>query len=70
MKKNILQLIVFALVLMTASTVFAKKSPDQVRAKLDEMSVQVLDRMYQKISVSRRGSGKCLCLLHNQCFRC
>ena len=48
MKKNILQLIVFALVLMTASTVFAKKSPDEVRAKLDEMSVQVLERMYQK----------------------
>ena len=41
-------MILFALVLMTASSVFAKKSPEQVRAKLDEMSVQVLDRMYQK----------------------
>lgn len=48
MKRTIVQLILFALVLMTASTVFAKKSPDEVRAKLDEMSVQVLERMYQK----------------------
>ena len=53
MKRKIVQLILFALVLMTASTVFAKKSPDQVRAKLDDMSVQVLDRMYQKYPSSK-----------------
>ena len=53
MKRKIVQLIVFALVLMTASSVFAKKSPEQVRAKLDEMSVQVLDRMYQKYPSSK-----------------
>ena len=49
MKKKFIQLILFALVLMTASTVFAaKKSPEEVRAKLDEMSVQVLERVSQK----------------------
>ena len=53
MKRTIVQLILFALVLMTASSVFAKKSPDQVRAKLDDMSVQVLDRMYQKYPSSK-----------------
>ena len=53
MKKTIVQLILFALVLMTASSVFAKKSPEQVRAKLDDMSVQVLDRMYQKYPSSK-----------------
>ena len=53
MKRKIVQLIVFALVLMTASSVFAKKSHDEVRAKLDEMSVQVLDRMYQKYPSSK-----------------
>ena len=53
MKRTIVQLIVFALVLMTASSVFAKKSPDEVRAKLDDMSVQVLDRMYQKYPSSK-----------------
>ena len=53
MKKTIVQMILFALVLMTASSVFAKKSPDEVRAKLDEMSVQVLDRMYQKYPSSK-----------------
>ncbi len=49
MKKKFFQLILFALVLMTASTVLAaKETPDQVRAKLNEMSGQVLDRMYEK----------------------
>ena len=33
---------------MTASLILAKKSPKQIRTKLDEMSVQVLERMYQK----------------------
>ena len=48
MKKIFLQLIIFALVLMTASTVLAKESPEQTRAKLNEMSVQVLERVKQK----------------------
>ena len=54
MKKYFLRLIVFALVLMTASTVFAKESPDEQRAKLDEMSGQVLQRIYQKYPSAER----------------
>ena len=53
MKKKFVQLVLFALVLMTASTVFAKQSPDEIRAKLDEMSGQVLERMYEKYPSSR-----------------
>ena len=49
MRKRFIQFILFALVLMTASTVFAaKKSPDEIRAKLNAMSEQVLTRMYEK----------------------
>ena len=49
MRKKFFQLILFALVLMTARTVFAaKETPDDLRAKLNNMSVQVLNRMYQK----------------------
>ena len=48
MKKKFFQLILFALVLMTAGTVFAKESPEQTRAKLNEMSGQVLERISQK----------------------
>ena len=48
MRKKFFQLILFALVLMTASTVAAKETPDDLRAKLNNMSVQVLNRMYQK----------------------
>ena len=55
MKKNFFQLILFALVLMTASTAFAaKETPDQLRAKLNNMSEQVLSRMYQKYPSSQR----------------
>lgn len=54
MRKRFLQLILFALVLMTASTVAAKETPDQLRAKLDDMSQQVLSRMYQKYPSSER----------------
>ena len=55
MKKRFYQLILFALVLMTASTVFAaKKSPEEIRAKLDEMSGQVLERMYEKYPSSEK----------------
>lgn len=48
MRKKVIQVILFALVLVTASTAFAKKSPEEIRAKLDEMSVQVLERVGQK----------------------
>ena len=54
MRKKIIQLILFALVLMTASTVAAKESPEQLRAKLDDMSQQVLSRMYEKYPSSER----------------
>ena len=55
MGKKFFQLILFALVLMTvtASTVFAAKSPDEQRAELNEMSEKVLDRMYKKYSGSK-----------------
>lgn len=49
MKKNFVRLMLFLLVLMTASTVFAaKQTPEQTRAKLNEMSGQVLERISQK----------------------
>ena len=53
MRKKIVQLILFALILMTASTVFAKKSSEEIRSKLDEMSTQVLERMYEKYPASK-----------------
>ena len=54
MRKRFLQLILFALVLMTAGTVFAaKETPDQLRAKLNDMSGQVLSRMAEKYPSSR-----------------
>lgn len=58
MRKRFIQLILFALVLMTASTVFAKETPDQLRAKLDDMSTQVLQRMYQKYPSAERAMKK------------
>ncbi|MBR7025567.1 MAG: hypothetical protein IKI08_06120 [Selenomonadaceae bacterium] len=59
MKKKFCQLILFALVLMTAGTVFAaKESPDQLRAKLNDMSRQVLERMYQKYPSAERAMQK------------
>ena len=54
MKKYFFQMVVFALVLMTASTVLAKASPEEQRAKLDEMSGQVLQRIYQKYPSAER----------------
>ena len=49
MKKKIFQLMFLVLVLMAASSVvFAKTTPEEQRAKLDEMSEQVLARMYEK----------------------
>lgn len=58
MKKKFFQLILFALVLMTASTVLAAKgSPEQQRAELNQMRGQVLERMYQKYPSSRSAMG-------------
>ena len=49
MKKKFFQLILFALVLVMASTVCAAKaSPEQQRAELNEMSGKVLEKMYEK----------------------
>ena len=53
MRKRFLQLVLFALVLMTANSVLAKETPDQLRAKLNDMSGQVLSRMYEKYPSSR-----------------
>ena len=54
MRKKFIQLILFALVLMTAgSALAAKETPDQLRAKLDGMSTQVLERMYEKYPSSK-----------------
>ena len=54
MKKVFVQLILFALVLMTASTVLAAKTtPEQGRAELDGMSEKVLERMYEKYPSSK-----------------
>jgi len=59
MRKKFIQLIMFALVLMTASTVLAaKETPEQTRAKLNEMSGQVLSRMYQKYPSAERAMQK------------
>jgi len=58
MRKKFIQLILFALVLMTASTVAAKETPEQLRAKLDDMSQQVLTRMYQKYPSAERAIKK------------
>ena len=54
MRKKFFQLILFALVLITASTALAaKETPEQLRAKLNDMSGQVLSRMYEKYPSSR-----------------
>ena len=59
MRKRFIQFILFALVLMTASTVLAaKQTPEQQRAKLNEMSGQVLERMYQKYPSAERAMQK------------
>ena len=49
MRKNFFQFIIFALALMmTTSICAAKETPDQLRGKLNDMSQQVLERMYEK----------------------
>ncbi len=55
MKKIFSRLIPLMLIclLATSTVVFAKKSPDATRAKLDKMSVEVLDRMYAKYPESK-----------------
>ena len=59
MRKFLMQLFLFALVLFTASNAFAKASPDEQRAKLNEMSGQVLERMYQKYPSSVEAVENC-----------
>ena len=53
MRNKFIQLILFALVLMTASSALAKETPEQLRAKLNDMSGQVLTRMYEKYPSSQ-----------------
>lgn len=49
MRKNFVQMVLFLLILMTAgSALAAKQTPEQTRAKLNEMSGQVLERISQK----------------------
>lgn len=52
MRRKIFQLILFALVVMITSTAFAE-SPNELKAKLDKMSVEVLDKMYAKYPDAR-----------------
>lgn len=55
MQKKIFQFILFAMVFLSASSVFAaKETPDQLRAKLDGMSGQVLEKIYQKYPSAER----------------
>jgi lipid-binding SYLF domain-containing protein len=42
------------LVISTQAITFAKESPDELRAKLDKMSVEVLERMYAKYPDAKR----------------
>ena len=59
MRKVFIQLILFSLVLMTASSALAaKETPDQLRAKLDDMSQKVLERMYEKYPSSKSAIEK------------
>ena len=54
--KNFLAKIIFLsmiLVISTQAITFAKESPDELRAKLDKMSVEVLDKMYSKYPDSK-----------------
>ena len=54
--KNFLAKIIFLsmiLVISTQAITFAKESPDELRAKLDKMSVEVLDKMYAKFPDSK-----------------
>ena len=60
MKQKFFQLILFALVLMMASTVLAaKKTPDEQRAELNGMSEKVLARMYEKYPESKAAVRDC-----------
>ena len=52
MRRKVFQLILFALIVMVTSTAFAE-SPDELRAKLDKMSVEVLEKMYAKYPDAR-----------------
>ena len=54
MRKIFSQLIFLTLIcLLASSSVTFAESPDELRAKLDKMSVEVLDKMYSKYPDSR-----------------
>ena len=55
MKKNLLCLVSLTLICMflTSAVAFAKMSKEETRAKLDRMSVEVLDKMYAKYPGSK-----------------
>ena len=55
MKKSVLSVIFLTLICLfaTSAVTFAKESPDELRAKLDKMSVEVLEKMYAKYPDSK-----------------
>ena len=55
MKKSVLSVIFLMLICLfaTSTVTFAKESPDELRAKLDKMSVEVLGKMYAKYPESK-----------------
>ena len=55
MKKFFLRFVLLTLIclLATSAMALAKESPDETRAKLDKMSVEVLDKMYAKYPESK-----------------
>ncbi|MBQ6976523.1 MAG: hypothetical protein IJQ16_08245 [Selenomonadaceae bacterium] len=55
--KNFLAKIIFLSMILVVSTqaiTFAKETPDELRAKLDKMSVEVLDKMYAKFPDAKK----------------
>ena len=56
MKKILSRLIFLTLICLfsTSTITFAKENPDETRAKLDKMSVEVLEKMYSKYPESKR----------------
>ena len=55
MKKFFSRLVLLTLVCLfaTSAVTFAKESPDELRSKLDKMSVEVLNKMYAKYPESK-----------------
>ena len=48
-----LAFLVVICLLTTSAVAFAKKSPDEIRTKLDTMSMEVLEKMYEKYPESK-----------------